>query len=135
MGLPPNGFQDRLVMTTSITLRVRLLSFRFANFLEKVLEGIIFCTTRRAKTSGVSRLFGTLQKSATANFQDRLVMTASISLHVNINTDLYNISHYDQKVKKKIKNIYIFFEKGIAFRKSLCYNSHTIDLWVIYAQL
>ena len=36
----------------------------------------------RAKTSGVARLFGTLQKLATANFQDRLVMTASITLRV-----------------------------------------------------
>ena len=30
--------------------------------------------------SGTSRLFGTLQKLATANFQDRLVMTTSITL-------------------------------------------------------
>ncbi|MBR2926807.1 MAG: hypothetical protein IKC31_04445, partial [Clostridia bacterium] len=37
---------------------------------------------RRAKTSSVARLFGTLQKSATANFQDRLVMTTSITLRV-----------------------------------------------------
>ena len=77
-----NGFQDRLVMTTSITLRVRLFSFRFANFLEKVLEGIIFCTLGRAKTSSVARDFEHLQKLATANFQDRLVMTASITLRV-----------------------------------------------------
>ena len=75
------GFQDRLVMTTSIPLRIRLLNFRFANFLEKVLEGIIFCFVRRAKTSSVARLFGTLQKSATENFQDRLVVTASHTLH------------------------------------------------------
>ena len=27
VGLPPNGFQDRLVMTTSIPLRIRLLIF------------------------------------------------------------------------------------------------------------
>ena len=80
VGLPPNGFQDRLVMTTSIPLRIRLFSFRFANFLEKVLEGIFFCFVGRAKTSSVSRLFGILQKLATANFQDRLVMTTSISL-------------------------------------------------------
>ena len=136
------GFQDRLVMTTSITLRkydataciiftellrcgsansVRrihfayhtrrststlwlaqgvgifakgeitlrdaycehfYLVFRFANFLEKVLEGIIFCFVRRAEKSSTSRLFDTLQKLATANFQDRLVMTASITLQI-----------------------------------------------------
>ena len=32
--------------------------------------------------SGTLRLFGTLQKLATANFQDRLVVTASIFLHI-----------------------------------------------------
>ena len=79
-----NGFQDRLVMTTSITLRVRLFSFRFANFLEKVLEGTIFCFVRKAKTSGVARDFESLRELATANFQDRLVMTASIFLRIQM---------------------------------------------------
>ena len=50
------------------------------DFLEKVLEGIIFCFVPMAKTSSVSRDFGALQKFATANFQDRLVVTASIFL-------------------------------------------------------
>ena len=77
-----NGFQDRLVMTTSITLRIGYSVFRFANFLEKVLEIIIFCFGWSAKTSGVARDFEHLQKFATANFQDRLVVTASIFLRI-----------------------------------------------------
>ena len=46
---------------------------------------MIFCFVGRAKTSSAARLFGTLQKLATANFQDHLVMTASITLHVYFN--------------------------------------------------
>ena len=41
-----------------------------------------------AKTSGVARDFEPLRKSATANFQDRLVVTASIFLHI------YGVVHY-----------------------------------------
>ena len=49
------------------------LVFRFANYLEKVLEGILFCTPRRAKTSSASSLFDALRELATANFDDRLL--------------------------------------------------------------
>ena len=45
----------------------------------------------RAKTSGVARDFKPLQKLATANFQDRLVMTTSITLRRYDATQLHHI--------------------------------------------
>ena len=45
---------------------------------------MFFCFLGRTKTSGVARDLKDLQKLATANFQDRLVMTASICLRVKI---------------------------------------------------
>ena len=77
------NFQDRLVMTTSITLRIGFFVLRvdFRNFRinfrydKKVYK-------ESAKKSSVARLFEHLSSSTTTNFQDRLVMTASICLRV-----------------------------------------------------
>ena len=79
----PNGFQDRLVMTASITLRVDYLIVFFLAFriLDRDhfgqvfyrLENGVFWTSFGGRRLASSR--GRLK------FQDRLVMTTSISLH------------------------------------------------------
>ena len=51
------------------------------------------------------------------------------------NGDLNNISQITKKVNMNFKNIYIFFEKGIAFSENLWYNSRKIDLRAICAPL
>ena len=43
---------------------------------------MFFCIVQMAKTSSVARGFEHFQKLVTANFQDRLVMTTSITLRV-----------------------------------------------------
>ena len=48
MGLRPNGFQDRLVMTTSIPLRIRLSNFRFAKRKPRSLSKTQAPSSRRA---------------------------------------------------------------------------------------
>ena len=84
MGLPPNGFQDRLVMTASIPLRIcNCLSteiIRYSIVLEILLEMRFCATVGVPKKSGVARLFTVFATAVLANFQDRLVMTASITL-------------------------------------------------------
>ena len=86
VGLPPNGFQDRLVMTASIPLRIwTCLSteiIRYSIVLEILLE-MRFCAVFGVpKKSVVTRLFKVFATAVVANFQDRLVMTTSISLRV-----------------------------------------------------
>ena len=80
------GFQDRLVMTASIPLRIwNCLSteiIRYSIVLEILLE-MRFCAAFGVlKKSGVTRLFKVFASAMLANFQDRLVMTASITLRV-----------------------------------------------------
>ena len=45
-----NGFQDRLVMTTSITLRVRLLSFQICEFFRKSFRSNNFLLRRKGES-------------------------------------------------------------------------------------
>ena len=86
VGLPPNGFQDRLVMTASIPLRIwNCLSteiIRYSIVLEILLEMRFGAAFGVPKKSGVARLFKVFATAVLANFQDRLVMTTSISLRV-----------------------------------------------------
>ena len=79
-------FQDRLVMTASIPLRIwTCLSteiIRYSIVLEILLE-MRFCAAFGVpKKSGVARLFKVFATAVLANFQDRLVMTASRPLRI-----------------------------------------------------
>ena len=112
-GFWPNGFQDRLVVTASIFLRVNSFTrrgyrcgseiyfgIRFATFAkgeiflranEKVIKlnildivldmrYLVFFTV--PKKSMFPRLLGVLSSDRPINFQNRLVVTASIFLHI-----------------------------------------------------
>ena len=75
-------FQDRLVMTASIPLRIgNCLSTEIIRY-SIVLEMCFCAAVGVPKKSGVARLFKVFATAVLANFQDRLVMTTSISLRV-----------------------------------------------------
>ena len=83
----PNGFQDRLVMTASITLRVCYLIVFFLAFriLDRDHFGQVFY---RLKNGVFWTSFGVLHLASSRGrlkFQDSLVMTASICLRRLLN--------------------------------------------------
>ena len=73
VGLPPNGFQDRLVMTASIPLRIgNCLSteiIRYSIVLEILLEMRFCAAVGVPKKSGVARLFKVFATVVLADFQ------------------------------------------------------------------
>ena len=101
VGLPPNGFQDRLVMTASICLRVKIFSFIRFSRLVPILKNIV---APRASSSRLRRsLFLVLasQKRYSIVFTRSPVMTASICLRVI--PDYYSTSNGKcQYLKRKI---------------------------------
>ena len=108
VGLPPNGFQDRLVMTASIPLRIwNCLSteiIRYSIVLEILLE-MRFCVVLEVpKKSGVARLFKVFATAVLANFQAHFV---PVTPHFN------NKKHL--KVERCRKNQHQY---------------HTIGMWV-----
>ena len=86
MGLPPNGFQDRLVMTASIPLRIgNCLSteiIRYSIVLEILLEMRFCAAVGVPKKSGVARLFKVFATVVLADFRVSPVMTTSIPLRI-----------------------------------------------------
>ena len=79
-----NGFQDHLVMTASITLRIwNCFSagiIGYLIFLDIWLDVRFFADFGVPEKSGVARLSAISASVSVARFQDRLVMTASITL-------------------------------------------------------
>ena len=82
------SFQARRVMTASLPLRIwNCLSteiIRYSIVLEILLEMRFCAAVGVSKKSGVARLFTVFATAVLANFQDRLVMTTSISLRKGI---------------------------------------------------
>ena len=72
-------FQDRLVMTASISLRKGIQFLNLGKILEKTLERMMR-RRRNARKSNVYKAFLKFASVMTRSFQDRLVMTASIPL-------------------------------------------------------
>ncbi len=106
--LTRGGFQDRLVMTASITLRMKLCSRvnrdigeNFRRELQTSANG------KSAKTLVFTRLFEKSDELTRGGFQDRLVMTTSITLRIQIRKPSYDgfliLSYFSEKVNRKIQ--------------------------------
>ena len=85
MPLRTNGFQDRLVMTTSIQLHVSSIQLYVTR---NISSGGTFGGTSKVFSNGRTRkvlillAFHRLDQTRSTGFQDRLVMTTSIQLRV-----------------------------------------------------
>ena len=83
-----NGFQDRPVVTTSVTLRVCSLpngrKRRYKIVLEFLLEMPGTGSHRHCKTPVFVRLCGHGRSEWNNGFQDRPVMTASVTLQIKL---------------------------------------------------
>ena len=107
-----NGFQDRLVMTASIPLRIwNCLSteiIRYSIVLEILLE-MRFCAAFGVPEKSVfTRLFCVFATAVLANFQDHLVMTASITLRVSNWPKSQQIPKYEiKKIARKLRDAHL----------------------------
>ena len=128
----PTNFQDRLVVTASIFLRVNSFTrrgyrcgseiyfgIRFATFakgeiflranekviklniLDIVLDVPVFAIVGLTKKSMFSRLLEVLSSDRPINFQDRLVVTASIFLRI---TATHRLQLYVENIYTALKN-------------------------------
>ena len=104
------GFQDRLVMTASITLRMKLGWCGNTDFCENFTRELRNSARwKSAKTLVNTRLFEEYDELTRGGFQDRLVMTASITLQdiqqkkESSTDDSLIISHFIKIVNRKMK--------------------------------
>ena len=86
MSFHSNGFQDRPVMTTSVTLRICELpigrSRRYEIVLDFLLDAVGNRNRRNLKSAAFMRLSGLGRSFQAHGFQDRPVMTAEGSLRI-----------------------------------------------------
>ena len=97
--LPANGFQDRLVMTASITLRVsnwpqgqQIPKYEIEKIARKLRDAHLAKCKKKCEKPNKIKGFGEFAVIRTIVFQDRLVMTTSISLRNRCYATLYHMA-------------------------------------------